>query len=352
MGIQMLAYGGSQGFSFQRVSAESQILEGGITGNFTRDATKAVLGPAGCNSSSIDSAATIACLRNISTHQLLQAQIKTASSGPSANVGDQWLPLVDGDFLPAAPTQLISEGRFAKVTLLSGWCENDGTPFVGNPKTEKDVYDFFRAYLPGFTTANVKKLLSLYPVSDFSPDPSAGLNAQFYRAGRMLRDILFVCQAINFANALNKAGQDVYFWEQNQTVVGEIYAGLGRPGLGVVHTSNFAFQFHNITHYNINNFVYNPNNSDFALADRQSHSWAAFANTGNPSLAPGQRSLLNWTPGYANGDEIDIYVIGGKNQGLSSWTGKNAANPVLVAQKLKERCSFLNSPEILEQLNY
>lgn len=347
----MLAYGGAQGFPFQKVSAESQILEGGITGQFTLHAMERIVKPVGCNDTDLQSAETIACLRTLSTQELLRAQTTTHHDGPGANVGDEWLPMVDGDFLPAAPSQLIAEGRFAKVTLMAGWCEGDGNFFVGIPTTDEDVYDYFRAYLPGFTTANVNKLLSLYPVSDFAANPSAGLSAELYRAGRILRDILFVCQPIHFGQALKAAGQEVYFWVQNQTMLDEILVYLDAPGYGVVHTSNFAYQFNNLTHYDVDGFPYHPNASDFALADRQSFSWASFANTGTPSLS-GVNTLSGWTPAFNDGDEVDIFVIGGPHEGLSAWGGSTATNQALADQKLAERCEFLNSAEIIEQLNY
>ena len=350
MGMQMLAYGGSKGFPFNKVSAESQILEGGITGTFTLKAMERIVKPVGCNTTDLQSAETLACLRALSTHELLSAQTETHHSGPGANVGDEWLPMVDGDFLPAAPSKLISEGRFANVTLLSGWCEDDGNFFVGNPTTEADVFNWFSAYLPGMPTANVKHLLSLYPVSDFSANKAAGLGAQLYRAGRILRDILFTCQPIHFGSALAAAGQTVYFWTQNQTMFNEILVYLGEPGYGVIHTSNFAYQFHNLSHYDVDGFPYRPNRTDFILANQQSNSWAAFANYARPSLTS-INTLKGWNPAFSTKGEIEIYVIGGPYEGLSAWSG-SGATPALAAQKLTERCGFLNRPDIIEQLNY
>jgi len=353
MGMQMLAYGGAQGFPFHQVSAESQILEGGITGNFTTKAMERIVSAAGCNNTDPQSASAIACLRALSTTQLLQAQKTTHRSGPGANVGDEWLPMVDGDFLPSAPSQLISEGKFAHVPLLSGWCEDDTNPFVGTPKTEQDTHDYFTAYLPGMTAANVKELLSLYPSSEFNANHAAGVPAQLYRAGRILRDILMVCQPIYFGTALANAGQPVYYWDQNQTMLGEVLTFLGEPGLGVVHTSNFAYEFANLSHYNVDGFPYNPNASDHALAKSQSRSWASFANSGMPS-AKGLGTLEGWTPAFSgsNSSELNIFVIGGPQSGLSAWGGSNATNQALADQKLAERCGFLTQPDIIAQLNF
>lgn len=46
-----------------------------------------------------------------------------------------------------------------------------------------------------------------------------------------------------------------------------------------------------------------------------------------------------------------MYVIGGDNAGLSALEGPRSKSAV-VAQKLQERCAYLNSPEIVKQLQY
>lgn len=349
IGMQIMAYGGSRPVPFQQGSCESQALEPGITGDFTQKAMANVAAATGCNDTDLQSAATIECLRGLSMKQLNGAQIRTHHDGPSANVGDEWLPVVDGDFLPDAPSTLIAEGRFANVTTMIGWCEADGTFFVGKPTSETDVYDFFRGYLPGFTTANVHKLLSLYPISDFHANKAAGLSAYVYQAGRILRDILFTCQPIHYGEHIAKMGNEVYLWDQNQTMLDEILVYLGSPGYGAIHTSNFAYQFGNLSRYNVDDWPYHPNASDFALRDSQSSSWASFINFGKPSV-PGYGTLKGWKPAFENG-ETELYVIGGPNEGFSAEDGPDS-EPAVVAQKLRERCAFINSPEIIKQLDY
>lgn len=345
-----MAYGGSQPVPFQQASCESQALEPGITGNFTTEAMDDVTQYVGCDTSDLQSPETISCLRALSTEALQAAQETTHRVGPGANIGDQWLPVVDGDFLPEAPSKLVANGGFANVTTMIGWCEDDATLFVGSPQTDADVFDYFTRYLPGMTKANVRKLLLLYPVADFSANPSADLSAQLYRAARILRDIVFTCQPIHYGRAIYNAGNDVYLWDQNQTIVDEILASQGQPGYGVVHTSNFAYQFGNLSHYDINDFPYNPTEADFAVRDKQSRSWAAFANFGRPSL-PRYNTLQGWQPAFAGDGDPDIYVIGGPHAGLSAIDGQQS-DPAVAAQKLKKRCDFINSPEIIEQLQY
>lgn len=119
-----MAYGASKPVPFQKGICESQALEGGITGNFTRMAMDRVWNASGCNSSALDSAATVTCLRNLSTQQLLDIQTNTYMDDPANNIGDTWLPVVDGDFLPEAPSTLITQGRFANVSAMIGWVDS------------------------------------------------------------------------------------------------------------------------------------------------------------------------------------------------------------------------------------
>lgn len=233
---------------------------------------------------------------------------------------------------------------------MIGWCQDDGNPFVGTPKTNTEVFRFFAQYMPGMTSANVRKLLALYPVSDFTNYLSGDLDPQTYRAGRIIRDILLTCQPIYYGRAISNAGSDVYLWDQNQTMYDEIFSSLGMPGYGVIHTSNFAYQFGNLSHYDVDGFPFNPNRSDFALAHRQSGSWAAFANFGTPSKA-GYGTLKGWKPAFSKRGEEDTFVIGGPYEGLYAEAGRGSG-PVYGEQKLKERCAFINSPEIIRQLQY
>ncbi len=119
-----MAYG-STDQPFQQGICESPALEPGITANFTRDAMTDVLDFIGCNSTSLDSRETVDCLRSQSMETLITAQFNTSGDGPAQNLGDQWMPVVDGDFLPIAPSELIAEGRFGNISTIIGWAQDD-----------------------------------------------------------------------------------------------------------------------------------------------------------------------------------------------------------------------------------
>jgi len=135
--------------------------------------------------------------------QLLNAQLITHTARVAQNQGDNWLPIVDGDFVPDAPSTLMAEHRFANVSVIIGWTDDDATLFSDTGiTTPQQVYHFVREYLPGFTEANVQKMLSLYPSSDFWSTEFANgtieLHAEFYRSARIYRDLLFTCQPIYY----------------------------------------------------------------------------------------------------------------------------------------------------------
>lgn len=215
--------------------------------------------------------------------------------------------------------------------------------------TANDTNTFLRDYLPGFNTTSLTTLESLYSVSEFSADPPANLSAEFFRASRIMRDIIFVCMPIFYGQYISAKGNNVYFYDQNQTFLNPALTSIGLPNLGPVHTSEFAYVFGNLSHYDVDNFPFLPNASDYALLQRESRSWSTFASTGKPSLA-NKTTLQGWTPAFKRPSDLEIFVIGGPQEGLFNATGsKNAA---LNSQKLDKRCSFLNSPDIIQQLNY
>jgi carboxylesterase type B len=142
IGMHMLAYGGAKPLPFQQGVAESQSLEPGITANFTIDAMAALADYVGCNSTNVHSTETVSCLRGLDTETLLNASLATYASDIAHNIGDIWLPAVDGDFLPDAPSKLIADGRIGNATFITGWAEDD-MDFYTNTSiaTASDTYD-------------------------------------------------------------------------------------------------------------------------------------------------------------------------------------------------------------------
>lgn len=357
--MHLMSYGGTRPVPFQQAICESQALEPGITGNFTTNAMQLIIDYVGCNETSLDTNITLACLRELDTNTLLDALINTYQGDVAQNEGDIWLPTVDGDlgYLPAAPSELISQGRFAtNVTVMIGWIDNDMTVFTDPTiTTHNDTRSFVEMYLPDLSPSNVDTLLALYPTTDFTPNADGTLSAEFFRSARLFRDIIMTCMPSWYASRLAAEGNTVYLYNWNQTIMDpllEYYEGIS--GLGPFHTSEFAYIFGNLSHYNFTSdgYPFAPTPADWALQSRGARSWSTFASIGAPGLE-GTDTFKGFDIAFPEGEfgEMRVFIVGGPNEGLSATNGSNAL-PQLAAEKLNERCAFLNSPEVIAQMKY
>ncbi|KAI1383105.1 carboxylesterase family protein [Hypoxylon trugodes] len=356
VGLQILAYGGSKPIPFQQGICESQALEPGITGNFTIDAFELVVDAVGCNSSALHSPETVSCLRNLDTQALQAAAESTYLSDIPHNIGDIWLPVVDGDFLPAAPSQLIAEHRFAaNVTAMMLWAEDDMAFFTDtNITTAADTHDFIQSYISHVSASDVDSLLDLYPSTEFTANEAANLSSEFYRTARIFRDILMVCEPVYLGSALAAAGNPVYLVEWNQTILTPILQDLyNESGFGVIHTSEFAYTFGNLSHYDTRGYAFDPTPEDFALAKRGSRTWSTFASLGVPGIE-GKDTFQGFERSFTTGgsdETFSVFVAGGPNEGFSPVEG-SASKAVVAEQRFKERCALINSDSFIKQLDY
>ncbi|KAL6362599.1 hypothetical protein LRP88_03890 [Fusarium phalaenopsidis] len=397
VGMQTLAYGGTKPAPFNQGICQSQALEPGITGNFTINAMKAVVDHVGCNLTDLHTNQTVECLRNLDMETLLSASLATYESDIAHNIGDIWLP-----------------GRFSNVTTMIGWCEDDVTFFTDTAiKTPEDTRKFISSYVPDVTESNIDKLLLLYPSFEFLDNEEQGLSAEFYRSARIFRDILMVCQPAWYGERLASKRNEVFLYDWNQTILEPIIAEVkGKMGFGTIHTSEFAYIFGNLSHYNVSGYPFHPTLSDYSLRQRGSRSWSTFASTGKPG-APGRKTFQGFNVSYpivpipyevdpddeehvilSTGGkgarrvllpkfleqqskenethvyeglksawrkkvndtnpadkEMYVFVIGGPNEGLSDFGG-DKAHLAVKSQWLRKRCAFINSPEMIAQLKY
>ncbi|KAK7034717.1 hypothetical protein VNI00_012124 [Paramarasmius palmivorus] len=351
VGIQILAYGGTRPVPFHAGIMESTALEPTSTSNFSLVAYNGVAQLAGCNTfGDPQSPDTLACLRALPFEDLLNFTITQHDSTADQNDGDIYLPTVDDDFLPQASSELARQGLFPKIPIIIGWTNNDAASFTPSTiQTPADTFSFVQLYWQGLTNDSIATILSLYPSADFPAHPSTNHSSEFYRSAQIFRDILFTCPSFYLGSAMAQKyfadGEDpkVFYYNQNQTILQtDVDAGLG-----VTHTSELAYVFSNFSAWDAH-----PTKSDIELQKRESGSWISFAYTGAPSVAK-RGTLEGWKPAYMSGNATDasVYIIGGPNSGLSKLEAKGAKE-ALAKQRLKERCEFLNTPELVEQLQY
>lgn len=150
---------------------------------------------------------------------------------------------------------------------------------------------------------------------------------------------------------MSNAGNDVYLYNQNQSMLTPILDYYGDYGFGVIHTSDLGYIFGNLSHFNQYDWPYNPTDSDKRLAIQQSRSWASFTALGKPSLE-GHGTLQGWAKAQFDDENYGAYVIGGPYQGFSGSGGNKLSKKHMAFAKLRERCGFLNSPEIVREIQY
>ncbi|KAH8882006.1 putative lipase [Thozetella sp. PMI_491] len=347
VGLQSLAYGGRKAIPFQRAICESTVpLERGIAGNITMYNMAGIVSRIGCNTTSVDAPETVACLRKADMATLVAAAASASEETEKLFIGDSWLPTVDGDFLPEAPSQLISKGRFAGVDSMLGWVRSEFTQgiFTLNITTPERTRETVTNFFGTVSAENIGKILDLYPSSEFHD--SAMWSAEMYRTSAILTDAVMGCPALLYGEKLAALGHNTYMFLWNQTVSAPAFASLNVTDLGVIHGSELPYVFGNFTVAFTPQVDTFPEN-DYALMHRGSRSWSSFAALGKPVLKD-HDTFRGWWPSWNESGEATIFVAGGPNEGLSPLSGPDT-NAAVASLRLKERCAFWNSPEMIEQ---
>jgi carboxylesterase type B len=115
--------------------------------------------------------------------QVLEAPYSTYAYGP----------VVDGDFVPLEPAQLLAQGKFDKnISIMVGHNQNEGTYFTPSwIQTEDGVDEQLRTAYPYIPQGAIDHITdNLYPPVF---DGSLGYTSQFTRASLMVAESIFTC---------------------------------------------------------------------------------------------------------------------------------------------------------------
>ncbi|TFY71900.1 hypothetical protein EVG20_g1115 [Dentipellis fragilis] len=190
-----------------------------------------------------DSEDTLRCLRGIE-FRTLQAAIDT-SPNFFAHQGLvlAWLPRVDGVFLKEPPQHLVLRGQVAKIPIISGNADDEGTLFaISSSNLTHDNH--FRQYLRNFmlpkaTDAEIDLLLRYYPSyppagSPFDTGFKNMLGPQFKRMAAVQGDIVFHSPRRFF---LKHVADEVKAWSFLSTRMKDI------PFIGATHATDLLNSF-------------------------------------------------------------------------------------------------------------
>ncbi|DAA73870.1 TPA_exp: putative secreted lipase [Trichophyton benhamiae CBS 112371] len=186
------------------------------------------------------------CLRSVDYTTFLNAANSVPGILSYNSVALSYLPRPDGKALTASPDKLGRSGLLAKVPLIIGDQEDEGTLFSlvqNNITTTEHLVDYFSTYFfHGATKEQLRALVDTYP-----NDPSAGspfrtgnlnqLYPQYKRLAAMLGDLVFTLSRRVFLDIANSKFPEI-----------PTYSYLGTYGhiipiLGTSHGSDVLTSF-------------------------------------------------------------------------------------------------------------
>lgn len=201
-----------------------------------------VVGAAGCSTAGD----TLACLRAVPYDTLLNATNSVSGLLSYSSVALNYLPRPDGTVLTESPEHLISTGRYAKVPMITGNQEDEGTLFAlfqSNIATKDQLSTYLNNYFFNHASkAKMDELIDTYAETFFdgSPFRSGILNniyPQFKRLAAILGDLTFILARRTFLEITTAVAPDVPSWSYMSSY------DLGLPVLGTFHGSDLLQVF-------------------------------------------------------------------------------------------------------------
>jgi carboxylesterase type B len=187
---------------------------------------------------------TLTCLRGLSYSNLLKALSSVPSLIGYTSVDLAYLPRPDpkNRFFSLSPEQSGLAGQFAKVPLIIGDQEDEGTMFAlfqNNLTTTADVVNYLKPYFPSATQETLEGVVATYPDdaaagSPFGTGASGNWYPQFKRLAAILGDLTFT---LTRRAVLAAAADKVPVWSYLATYF------HGTPIMGTAHGTDLLKLF-------------------------------------------------------------------------------------------------------------
>ncbi|KAJ7247906.1 sterol esterase [Mycena haematopus] len=186
---------------------------------------------------------TLDCLRRVPFEALMATVNDTTNVFSYSSMQNIWRPRVDGDVVVRDPLISVSQGLYAKVPIISGDSDDEGTLFSlsnDNITTNAEFMGYLHSnYLSNSTSAQVAKLGTLYPDdptqgSPFDTGTANQFTPEFKRLAAFQGDYLFIGARRFFLEHASKT-QDAWSWLNKH--------GKSTPVLGAAHGSDVPVWF-------------------------------------------------------------------------------------------------------------
>lgn len=201
---------------------------------------------------------TLVCLREADYVTFLNAVTAVPGIFSYRSLDLSYLPRPDpsSDFFPQSPELAVQAGNFAKVPIIVGDQEDEGTLFSlvqSNITTDAQLIEYLASYFPENpnAVADVTGLVNLYPNeplvgqpagSPFNTGAANNIYAQYKRLAAILGDVTFTLTRRAYLEALNS---QVTCWSYLASYL------YGTPVLGTFHGSDILAAFGTVGDLNV-----------------------------------------------------------------------------------------------------
>ncbi|KAH9929250.1 sterol esterase [Fomitopsis serialis] len=198
----------------------------------------------------VSQADTLACLRQAPAEQILAAVNMTPNSRDYTEHNLAWQPRLDGDLLVQNPQRSVLMGQYAKVPIISGDCDDEGTLFsLGNINI---------TYLPDASPIELLAVGVAYPQdpilgSPFDTGNANELTPQFKRMAAFTGDWQFESPRRLVLETMSRT-QDAWAYLFRR--------GKSRAYLGAYHSSDLSEFFSDVDYIGMDALVNFATNLD------------------------------------------------------------------------------------------
>ena len=277
----LMAMPAAQGL-FHRAIAESGTAIKGVPRSEGTTSAEYILSKVGLKANQIDE------LQKIPMEQLLAAM---GAGGPAGNQALRLAPVVDGRTLPKDPFDPVAPEMSSNVPLLIGSVATE-IAFIPNtpldPMDGATLHERVKRAVHGADEAQTDKLIAAYRKSE----PKTSNIDLFLRLASDNWMWGNVSAETERKAALGKAPAYAYYFDWRSPV---------RDGkLGAFHTLEIPFVFENV---DVGRSMTGSGQDRYALSNKMSGAWVAFARTGNPNHS----GLPHW-PAFNASERATMFV--------------------------------------------
>jgi carboxylesterase type B len=268
---------------------------------------------------------------------LTSNQIKEASEAVfnfyDPSVRWPFQPVIDGPggFIEQAPIDAWREGKWHKVSILTGFNTNEGARFVpASTSTGRQFTKFFRTLLPGLSDKDLAELNEMYPDPLIHPsskyrETRTIVGPQFKRIEQAYGHFAYAAPVRHTAHFASTSDAPVYLYH---------FAVSSSVKGGADHGTHVAFPTYSQEVRDISDTIDEITGSMHAY-------WTSFITTGDPNKIRGRFPKRPVWPAYRSGKEPGKLVMFGEgNDEIAGGDSEGVAMQIVDDTWAVEECEY------------